>query len=176
MSIRHLRSDSPSRDPEPKRTSMAGLLLHNYNTPQSYTYHILRWSLPWRSRYLQIGLRSCRFELYPYLAPVSEPIFPNIQWKCLSLVRDIYFGVATKYIGRFNVATLSNIKLRRTTSNESSDIIRLLHTEFDDLLPERYKSVDPCISYYYRAVQALWNLIVSAAQLPAEKPTCIAIG
>lgn len=48
-------------------------------------------------------------------------------------LQDIYFSVDPQYSGRFTVPTLYDIKQNKIVSNESSDIIRMFYTEFDDL-------------------------------------------
>ncbi len=57
-------------------------------------------------------------------------------------LRDIYFKVNPDYTGRFLVPTLYDKKAGKIVSNESSEIIRMFYTEFDDLLPEDFKKVD----------------------------------
>lgn len=48
----------------------------------------------------------------------------------------------SNYSGRFTVPTLYDKKQNKIVNNESSDIIRMLYTEFDDVLPEKFRKVD----------------------------------
>ncbi|KFY45339.1 hypothetical protein V494_00990 [Pseudogymnoascus sp. VKM F-4513 (FW-928)] len=56
-------------------------------------------------------------------------------------LRQIYFSVDPNYTGRFTVPTLYDTVQNKIVSNESADIIRMFYTEFDDLLPQKYKDV-----------------------------------
>ena len=47
-----------------------------------------------------------------------------------------------KYAGRFSVPVLWDKKHKTIVSNESSEIIRMLNTEFDGLIREEFRNVN----------------------------------
>ncbi|KAF3903003.1 hypothetical protein ABW20_dc0107751 [Dactylellina cionopaga] len=57
-------------------------------------------------------------------------------------LREIYFGVEPEYAGRFTVPVLWDKKLKTIVNNESSEIIRMLYTEFDGLIADQYKNLN----------------------------------
>lgn len=73
----------------------------------------------------------------------GEDVTPDPNHEGVTHLRDLYFKVNPDYTGRFTVPVLWDKKTSRIVNNESSEIIRMFYSEFDDLLPEEYKNVDP---------------------------------
>lgn len=69
----------------------------------------------------------------------GDNVTPDPLNKSNTHLRDIYFGIDKDYSGRFTVPTLWDKKLQTIVSNESADIIRMMYTEFDDLIDEKFR-------------------------------------
>lgn len=57
-------------------------------------------------------------------------------------LRELYFKAEPGYEGRFTVPVLWDKKEETIVNNESSEIIRMLNTEFNELIDPQYKDVD----------------------------------
>lgn len=66
-----------------------------------------------------------------------------------TLHRQLYLKADPSYAGRFTVPVLWDKKRETIVNNESSEIIRMFYSAFDDLLPpERRESAHPLGGYY----------------------------
>ncbi|KAG9238512.1 putative glutathione S-transferase omega-like 2 [Amylocarpus encephaloides] len=83
----------------------------------------------------------------PGVEVTADPVEGHEKYTHL---RDIYFQVDPEYKGRFTVPTLYDVKQGKIVSNESSEIIRMFYTEFDDIIEDKYKNV----SLYPKELQA----------------------
>jgi putative glutathione S-transferase len=57
-------------------------------------------------------------------------------------LKELYFKANPDYAGRFTVPVLWDKKLETIVNNESSEIIRILNTEFNSIIDEEYTKVD----------------------------------
>ncbi|KAL2854536.1 glutathione S-transferase [Aspergillus pseudodeflectus] len=98
--------------------------------------------IPYTSVHWHLGSGGWRFatadENIPGDNTTPDPLHPSFTH-----LREIYFESEPDYSGRFTVPVLYDTKTKRIVSNESSEIIRMFYHEFDDLLSEEYKKVDP---------------------------------
>ncbi|KAF2855603.1 glutathione S-transferase Gst3 [Plenodomus tracheiphilus IPT5] len=132
--------------------------------PEKNRYHLyISYACPWAHRTLivralkglediisytsvhwHMGEKGWRFATSSEVSngEISGNTTPDPIHKEYTHIRDIYFAQNPNYEGRFTVPTLFDKKTGRIVSNESSEIIRMLYTEFDDLIEEKFKEVD----------------------------------
>jgi putative glutathione S-transferase len=128
--------------------------------PEKGRYHLyVSYACPWAHRTLivrelkglndiisynsvhwHMGEKGWRFATSDEKVPGNTT--PDTIHKDVTYLRDIYFEQNPDYEGRFTVPTLYDKKTNRIVSNESSEIIRMFYTAFDDLIDEEYKKVE----------------------------------
>jgi putative glutathione S-transferase len=69
---------------------------------------------------------------------IPDPLEGHEAFKRLS---DVYFESEKDFDGRYTVPVLYDKKTKRIVSNESSEILRMFGTEFDDLIEDKYKAI-----------------------------------
>lgn len=86
---------------------------------------------------LKIGWRFATLEEnLPGANTVPDPI------NSAELIKELYLLADPNYTGRFSVPVLWDKKTKTIVNNESSEIIPMFATEFNDLLDEEHKSID----------------------------------
>lgn len=64
-------------------------------------------------------------------------------------LRDLYLHADPEYTGRFTVPMLWDSKTQTVVNNESADILQMLYTEFDNLLPASLRETAHPLGGYY---------------------------
>ncbi|KAL0058131.1 S-glutathionyl-(chloro)hydroquinone reductase [Marasmius tenuissimus] len=75
----------------------------------------------------------------------ADPSFPGAErepFYGFKNIRDLYLKVEPNFEGRFTVPILWDKKLETIVNNESSEIIRIFNTAFNDMIPDEYAKVD----------------------------------
>ncbi|KAL8972608.1 MAG: hypothetical protein Q9183_000466, partial [Haloplaca sp. 2 TL-2023] len=129
--------------------------------PEKGRYHLyVSYACPWAHRTLIVRKLKGLEDIIPYTSVhwemlekgwrfakpdekvPGDHVTPDPHHNDFTHLRDIYFKVNPDYEGRFTVPTLYDIKQGKIVSNESSEIIRMFYTEFNDIVPEEYKKID----------------------------------
>ena len=98
--------------------------------------------IPYTSVHWEMLEKGWRFATKDEKSLPGANVTPDPIHEGYTHLRDIYFQVDPEYKGRFTVPTLYDTKQKAIVSNESSEIIRMFYTEFDDIIPEEYSKVD----------------------------------
>ncbi|KAL8866106.1 MAG: hypothetical protein Q9198_009040, partial [Flavoplaca austrocitrina] len=140
--------------------------------PEKGRYHLyVSYACPWAHRTLIVRKLKGLEDIIPYTAVHWEMLEKGWRFATpddnvpgdnvtpdpihgFAHLRDIYFKINPDYEGRFTVPTLYDIKQGKIVSNESSEIIRMFYTEFDDILPEKYQKVDLFPKHLQKDIEA----------------------
>ncbi|WCJ39390.1 Glutathione S-transferase family protein [Euphorbia peplus] len=129
---------------------------HSHFPPESGRYHLyISYACPWASRclaYLKIkgldqaisftsvkpiwGRTKESDEHMGWIFPASDTEEPDAHPDVLNgakSIRDLYELASSNYTGKYTVPVLWDKKLKTIVNNESSDIIRMFNTEFNDI-------------------------------------------
>ncbi|WCJ28489.1 Glutathione S-transferase family protein [Euphorbia peplus] len=129
---------------------------HSQFPPESGRYHLyISYACPWASRclaYLKIkgldqaisftsvkpiwGRTKESDEHMGWIFPASDTEEPDAHPDVLNgakSIRDLYELASSNYTGKYTVPVLWDKKLKTIVNNESSDIIRMFNTEFNDI-------------------------------------------
>jgi putative glutathione S-transferase len=125
--------------------------------PEKDRYHLfVSYACPWATRTLIVRKLKGLDSLIP--VTVVSPHMGQNGWPFASVdqfpganedplynsqhVKDLYFKANPDYEGRFTVPVLWDKKDHTIVNNESSEIIRMFNTAFNDFIPDDKKALD----------------------------------
>ncbi|KAJ0115312.1 glutathione s-transferase gst3 [Diaporthe amygdali] len=88
-----------------------------------------------------LGEKGWRFPTADDKDAEGEDVVPDPLHEEFTHLRQIYFESDPDYSARFTVPVLYDKKQKRIVNNESSEILRMLGTAFDEQLDEKYRNV-----------------------------------
>jgi len=97
--------------------------------------------IPFTAVHWHMGEKGWRFATSEEREP-GDNVTPDPLHPDFTHLQHVYYDTDKDYEGRFTVPTLYDKKQKRIVNNESSEIIRMLYHEFDDLVSEKFKPVD----------------------------------
>ncbi|KAK0715655.1 glutathione S-transferase [Lasiosphaeris hirsuta] len=167
-SITHwVKPDDPSGEFKRQQSSFRNRISREAGAqfpPEAGRYHLyVSYACPWANRTLigrklkgledivsfsvvhwHMGAKGWRFATAADTDAEGEEVIPDplAGHEAFTHLRDIYFDINPEYAGRFTVPVLYDKVARTIVNNESSEILRMFGTEFDDIIEEKYRAVD----------------------------------
>jgi glutathionyl-hydroquinone reductase len=156
--------------------------------PEKDRYHLyVSYACPWATRTLIMRKLKGLDDIIP--VTVVSPRMGTDGWPFASVdafpgadvdplyqsqhVKDLYLRADSNFSGRFTVPVLWDKKQHTIVNNESSEIIRILNTEFNGVIPEdkakldfypaeHRKEIDEVNAWVYDGINSAWVCPVSA--------------
>ncbi|KAJ6584347.1 glutathione S-transferase [Mycena capillaripes] len=144
--------------------------------PEKDRYHLyVSYGCPWATRTLIVRKLKGLEEIIP-ITVVSPRIgsngwpfgnideFPGAEPDPLfksSYIKELYFRAEPEYASRFTVPVLWDKKLNTIVNNESSEIIRMFNSGFNDILPADKADPDLYPAQYRTEIDALNDWVYS---------------
>jgi glutathionyl-hydroquinone reductase len=131
--------------------------------PEKGRYHLyVSYACPWATRTLiarklkgledivsfsvvhwHMGEKGWRFPTADDKDAPGENVVPDPFHPDFTHIRQVYFETDPGYAGRFTVPVLYDTRTKTIVNNESSEIIRIFYSEFDDIIGDESRKVVP---------------------------------